>query len=164
MRTTLCLLSLAGILIFPGCGQDAEPPEESAVSIDGKEFWVRITENNPYKQWETWPGYPDIYPGKSPHGKYLRLYANEPAITAAKAGNPMPDGAILVKENYAEDKTTLMAVTPMYKAAGYNPDAGDWWWAKYEGDGTLVKEGKVEGCITCHKSVKDNDWIFTEAK
>ena len=24
-----------------------------------------------------------------------------------------------------------MAITPMYKSSGYNPDAGDWFWAEY---------------------------------
>jgi hypothetical protein len=161
---TLFFLILSGLFVVTGCSQEAQPPEESAVSVDANDVWAQITETSPYKQWDTWPGHPDIYPGKSPHGKYLRLYANGPAITAAREGEPMPDGAILVKENYAEDKTTLKAVTPMYKVDGYNPDAGDWWWAKYGPEGTVMKAGKVEGCINCHKAVEDKDWIFTEAQ
>ena len=75
-----------------------------------------------------------------------------------------PNGSILVKENYGKDKKTLMAVTPMYKVRGYNPDEGDWFWAKYGPDGNIMSSGKVEGCINCHRARKNQDWIFTEPK
>jgi hypothetical protein len=105
-----------------------------------------------------------MYPGHSPHGSYMKLYANGPAIKAAKAKRPMPDGAILVKENYGDDKKTLLAVTPMYKTAGYNPEGGNWFWVKYGPDGKIFAEGKVEGCIGCHSAMKEKGWIFTEPK
>jgi hypothetical protein len=149
-------------MVAAGCTEEAE--ETAMPELDAAGFWTAIVETTPYTEWGTWPGYDDIYPGKSPHGKYLRLYANEAAINAAKEGKPMPDGASLVKENYGEDKTTLMAITPMFKVAGYNPEGGDWFWVKYGADGTIMKEGKVEGCINCHREVADKDWIFTEAK
>jgi hypothetical protein len=57
-----------------------------------------------------------------------------------------------------------MAVTPMYKFKGYNPEAGDWFWGKYGPDGKVMVAGKVNGCIECHEDVKDNDWIFTEVE
>ena len=76
----------------------------------------------------------------------------------------MPNGAIVVKENYGEDKETLMAVTPMYKVQGYNPDAGDWFWAKYGPDGKVETAGKVESCIDCHNAGKAGNYIFTEPK
>ncbi|MBW1895483.1 MAG: cytochrome P460 family protein, partial [Deltaproteobacteria bacterium] len=83
---------------------------------------------------------------------------------AAREGKPMPYGAILVKENYGKDKTTLMAVTPMYKIKGFDPEAGDWFWAKYDANGKVLKEGQVTGCISCHQARKAADWIFTEAE
>lgn len=49
----------------------------------------------------------------------------------------------------------------MYKKDAYNPTQGDWFWLKYAPDGTIEKEGKVGGCINCHQSARDNDWIFT---
>ncbi len=45
----------------------------------------------------------------------------------------------------------------MYKKKGFNPDGDDWFWLKY---GT---NGKVGGCVNCHASVKENDWLFTGA-
>lgn len=137
---------------------------EELPPADAEKVWNYISETNNYKNWDTWPGYEGIYPGKSPHGAFLRLYANEPAIQAAKAGEEMPNGAILVKENYGKDKKSLMAVTPMYKVKGFNPDAGDWWWAKYGPEGKVMASGKVKGCIECHRARKAQDWIFTETK
>lgn len=52
----------------------------------------------------------------------------------------------------------------MYKIAGYNPDGGDWYWAKYKADGTVEAAGQPKGCINCHRVQQDNDWLFTEAK
>lgn len=161
-KKLFAIITVAVLAAIAGCGQ--KEAEEKASLVSGADFWVLISKTHPYTQWNTWPGYPDLYPGKSPHGAYLKLYANEVAIQAAKEGKPMPNGAIIVKENYGEDQTTLMAVTPMYKVSGYHPEAGDWFWAKYGPDGTIDKEGKVEGCIECHKTVADKDWIFTEIK
>ncbi len=137
---------------------------EKLPSTDAKEFWSYITQTNPYKSWGHFPSYDGIYPGKSPHGAYLRLYANPAALKAAREGRSMPDGAIIVKENYGKDKSTLMAVTPMYRVKGYNPEGGDWFWGKYGPDGTVMAAGKPKGCIECHGTQKSNDWLFTKTK
>ena len=126
--------------------------------------WKYITDTNPYTQWRFFPGYEGIYPGQSPHGAYLKLYVNDPAYRAAKNKTAMPDGAILVKENYGKDKQTLKAVTPMYKVDGYNPPADDWFWAKYGPKGKVMAAGKVNSCIQCHRSAKGDDYLFTEPK
>ncbi len=49
----------------------------------------------------------------------------------------------------------------MYKKSGYNPDHNDWFWLKVLADGTVEKQGKVEGCQTCHGEVADNDYVWT---
>jgi hypothetical protein len=129
------------------------------------EFWQYITETNPYEGWGYWPGHPDMYPGQSPHGAFLKLYANSIALQAVRHGKTeLPPGSMIVKLNYAKDKETLKAITPMYKVEGYDPEAGDWFWAKYGPDGEDKAAGKVQSCIQCHKARKAHDWIFTEAK
>jgi len=133
-------------------------------ATDGSALWTYITRTDPYQKWETWPGYPGIYPGKSPHGKYLKLFANPLAQKALKAGKPMPPGAIIVKENYGKDKKTLMVVTPMYRVKGYNPEGGDWFWGKYSPNGKVMASGKPKGCIKCHGVKKGSDWLFTQPK
>ena len=72
----------------------------------------------------------------------------------------MEDGSIIAKENYTAEKK-FVALTVMYKIKGYNPTAGDWFWAKYNPDGTVAAAGRVKGCIDCHSAKKDNDYIFT---
>jgi len=139
--------------------------EKHKPPTDGSEFWTYITKTNPYAEWESWPGYEDIYPGQSPHGAFLKLYVNGKAFKAIKGRKvPLPSGSIIVKENYDKDKETLVAVTPMYKVEGYNPEAGDWFWGKYGSDGKVMAAGKVKGCIDCHRQKKDMDWLFTEIK
>jgi len=137
---------------------------ENLPSADGEKFWTYISKTNPYKSWGMWPGHERMYPGHSPHGAYVKLYANDIALKAAKAGKPMPYGAILVKENYSKDQKTLMVITPMYKVKGFNPGGDDWFWAKYSTYGTPMQVGKVGGCMNCHSVQKSRDWIFTEPK
>lgn len=166
---TAIIMVCVGVVCTFGALAAEGTPEAGAggelVSPDAQAFWTYITETNPYTQWKHWPGYEGIYPGKHPHGAYLKLYANEIALNAAQSGTieTLLSGAILVKENYGEDKKTLMAITPMYKFKGYNPGGGDWFWAKYGPDGTAMESGKVDSCIKCHSAAK-TDYIFSEPK
>ncbi|QDT95129.1 cytochrome P460 family protein [Gimesia aquarii] len=127
-------------------------------------FWNYLISQK-YENWAPVPGKSDGFSkGESPHGAFLKMYLNRTA-----AGNPkqLPNGSILVKENYGPDQKTLMAVTVMYRSNGYNPNGGDWYWAKYNPDGTIARKGsvklagKVQGCIACHgESAEGNDFAF----
>jgi hypothetical protein len=158
-RVIVFILSVAFLLGLTVSGTAGDLP-----AADGAKVWMFITKTDPYTGWGYWPGSYGIKQGQSPHGAFVIIYANGVALKAAREGKPMPEGAIIVKENYGPDKKTLMAVTPMYKVKGYNPSAGDWWWAKFGADGKVMAEGKPQGCINCHQTVKDKDWIFTEIK
>lgn len=72
----------------------------------------------------------------------------------------MNNNSLIVKENYAPNKK-LVAISVMYKVKGYNPEGGDWYWAQYDADFNVLSEGKVKGCLDCHSTAKDNDYIFT---
>lgn len=118
-----------------------------------------------YRNWAPLPGESaDFYPGQSPHGKFLKLYVNR---IAAGAPKELPDGSILIKENYGPDSKTLMAVTVMYRVKDYDPSNNDWYWVKYEADGTISQmqgmpiAGKVGTCIDCHRGAGDADFVFT---
>ena len=131
-------------------------PEANGVSV-----WNYITVLKPYTRWPRWPDKGKFYEGKHPHGALLTTYVSRDAkkIIKKKRGK-FANGAFIVKENYTPDKT-LGAVTVMYKVDGYNPEAGDWFWVKYKPDGVVEKEGKVDGCINCHRDRSGNDWVFT---
>ncbi|MFO8031543.1 MAG: cytochrome P460 family protein [Desulfohalobiaceae bacterium] len=155
LAATVCMLSLIAWSV-------GAEKHESYPSPDAEAFWEYVTEVDPYEGWGFWPGHVGMYKGESPHGAYLKFYANSVALKAIREGTrPLPDGSILMKANYAKDKETLKSLTPMYKSEGYNPEAGDWFWAKYKPNGSVQASGQVKGCIDCHKQVQSEDWIFT---
>lgn len=122
-------------------------------------LWTHLREAD-YRTWPHWPGKGELYAGGEPHGMLLTTYVNATAQTALTSGaTTMPDGAVIVKENYMPD-STLAAVTVMYKRAGYDADAGDWYWAKYDPAGVVDVSGRVEACATCHSA--GTDYLLTE--
>lgn len=149
----------------------ATPQEEAATEAESEatsddaayaaELWQRLQEANYDAEWPTVPGKGELYPGQPPHGALLSTYLNESALDALEnRPGEMPDGAIVIKENYQPDET-LAAITVMEKRAGYAPAYGDWYWARYGPDGTVQGGGTIESCIACHAAVRTNDYIFT---
>jgi len=128
--------------------------------------------------YENWLMKSDVRMGMSPHGDFIRLYYNIVNV------NSKPYH-VIVKDNYGGDGVTLnmvsespekylMAVTVMVqREKGYDSDNNDWFWVKYNADGTITKgdkdvamagrvaKGMDTGCVSCHKAAKDNDYIFT---
>jgi hypothetical protein len=152
--------SMCMVILFAGTVWTEQP--QGAPPPDAQALWEHVTEVDPYTGWGYWPGHEGFYSGKSPHGKYLKLFANSRALKAVREGKTeMPNGSIIMKANYAKDKETLKSLTPMYKVEEFHPEGGDWFWAKYKPDGEALVSGKVDGCIDCHRSRKDQDWIFT---
>lgn len=112
--------------------------------------------------WELWPGLGERYPASEPHGKLLTTYLNPVALEAVMANEvPLPNGAIIMKENYNEDGS-FFEDTVMYKVEGYNPEHNDWFWLQVGADGSML-EGKVEGCQACHGTLRANDYVMTGA-
>ena len=142
------------------------PPAEPAA------LWTYITETDSYQQWKPYPakGKEGLYaalergrtPAMNPHGAYMKFFSNEIALRGAQqdGGQPMPEGTILVMENYDKDKKTLLSVTVMYKIKEFDPEHGDWFWGIYAPDGKAGDSGKVKSCTDCHVLKKSHDWIF----
>ena len=124
---------------------------------DPKELWEHITKTSPYTQWKFWDDHRGMLEGNEPHGSFNKVYVNDKTYDSSSA--PFKDGAIVVKENYSKKKK-LMAITVMYKVHGYNPKAGDWFWARYTPKGKAKPYGKPKGCLGCHSGAADNDFIF----
>lgn len=69
-----------------------------------------------------------------------------------------PVGTMFVKEHFDEagDQNGL---TVMLKGpAGYDPEAGDWFWARVRGDET-THAGRVEWCSDCHNAAHNSDFV-----
>lgn len=163
------VLLLGFFFLFAQSCAKYEPKEVAvmppAPPAEGKALWDYITKDSPYRGYQFWPGKMALYKGTMPHGALLNLYVNDSALRAVKSkAGVMPNGSIVVKENYMPDKT-LAAVTVMYKVSGYNPEANDWFWAKYSPTGEIMEggmaAGKVTMCIECHGMKKANDYLMT---
>lgn len=120
--------------------------------------------------------YSTPYTGQHPHGAILDTIDGELKVRGET-------GTVIVKRNYGgeaaskqsvanDPKKYLMAVTVMYKRKGYDPEDGDWFWVKYNPDGSLAKnpkgmalagrvaKGASQGCIACHKAAPGGDFVF----
>jgi hypothetical protein len=113
------------------------------------------------ESWRLWPGKPRLYKGTEPHGMLLTTYANDIAQRALARGQvaSLPEGSIIVKENYMPD-STFAAATVMYKVRGYNPDHQDWLFAKYDPAGKVDAFGRAPMCQACHQGAKSG-YIYT---
>lgn len=148
-------------------GTTEQPEAQARVAPDttASGLWSYLQEADYRGEWEYYPGMGELYEGQEPHGMLLTTYVNERAREAIlDSAGSLPDGAVVVKENYKPD-STLAAVTVMYKKRGYDPQHNDWYWVKYLPDGSVDNEGKaagrVPGCIQCHGGMADNDYIMT---
>ena len=126
------------------------------------------------ENWTEYPGLEGFQPGNSPHGNYLKYYLNK---TAKSNTDEFPYGSIIIKENYmAKDAKKLGPVTVMARLKGYDSDNYDWYWVKYNPDGTLdtnpkgmklagaVAQGMDSGCISCHAGADGDDYVFANDK
>lgn len=152
MRNVFIGLAVLSFCVVFGTLVFAEMPGSDAASL-----WKYITKESPYKNWSFWQDHQGMQAGRAPHGPLHKVYVNDRALKSPKP--PVQYGAIQVKENYSKNKE-LKAITVMYKIKGYNPNDGDWFWVKYSPDGKADKAGKPKGCIGCHGTRANNDFIL----
>lgn len=154
MRLLTSALLALGLALAPawslGGPKQMPPPQAHAL-------WDYITNISPYAQWDQWPTYQGLQWARSPHGPYNQVYVNQAGLSSTKA--PLNYGTIQVK--VAQTKGgKIKNFTVMYKVKGYNPVAGDWFWAMYTSKGRPLAAGKPTGCIRCHAALGDNDYVM----
>jgi cytochrome c553 len=121
-----------------------------------------------------------------PAAKQVRhYYANPVALQAAKAGQPMPDGAALLAVVYAAKLDASqqpvkgtdghfvadqpVAYTAMAREAGWGADMPDmlrnenWNYAAFTAAGVARSINQAE-CLACHKPLDKTSYMFTLAK
>ncbi len=148
--------------------QQSMSASQAQPDTTGAGMWAYLQEVAYRSNWQLWPDKGQLYPGQEPHGMLLTTYVNDAALGAVTTqAGAMPDGAIIIKENYRPD-STLAAVTVMYKRSGYNADHNDWFFTKHLPSGELDQtpdgmpmEGRLPGCQNCHLAVRANDYIFS---
>lgn len=93
------------------------------------------------------------------------IYANSEAITAAKAGQPLPNGTVIMMEDYRGGRLHRYIV--MEKQAGWggayseNVRAGDWEFREFAPDRTPNMTENGQRCMSCHQSQAEQDFVFT---
>ncbi len=163
-KYNLTALLVLSFFLLPVLVQAMEGKKDMPAA-EGEEFLEYITEVNPYHEWDLWPGTEEFYEGTEPHGVLLTTYVNDKALQGIEEGmleEGMPNGSIIVKENYSDDEE-LINVTSMYKKEGFNPEAGDWFWIMHTPDKEVEDAGKMQMCIDCHAQVEHRDYLFIEA-
>jgi hypothetical protein len=138
------------LLLQSAAGADMPGP-------DGEELWHHISAVSPYATWSSWGDYQGVRQGNAPHSPFHRVYVNREGLTSKSF--PVNFGTIIVKENISTTGRPT-ALTVMYKIQNFNPSDGDWFWAKYSPEGITESAGVLKGCIGCHSSVQENDYIF----
>lgn len=116
--------------------------------------------------------------------KMRYFYVNPESLAAAVAGEPAPDGTILIMEDRAielddagepvldatgrfvpTDEVTNVFVQE--KRAGWGdeyPEAvrnGEWEYAWFNPDGARKADATMDGCFACHKGTAGTDFNFT---
>ena len=155
------LVLMLGATAMAACGGSDDLELAGSIAASVLAYLEEVDYQESWESWELWPGRDEKYQGSDPHDMPLITYLNPAAYDALvdKAG-VMPNGAIIVKENYTPEGN-LAANTVMYKKSGYNPDHNNWFWPKVLANGTVEKEGTVEGSQTCHGDERDNDYVWT---
>jgi len=126
--------------------------------------WLQQTD---YTKWHGTDGrLPSFQEGQSPHGALIKTYVSKRAASDPKK---LPSGSVIVKENYGPDKK-LMAITVMLRSKGYDPEHGDWYYAKYLPTGkidttppemkSMPVAGRFKMCIGCHNGAAGGDYAF----
>ncbi len=163
MKKIFKLIFIVQILFLFQCNNKVTEIKYSPLTkeeISAERVWQRVTEEYDYKQFPEWPGHEGIQPGQAPHGRLHQIYINPILYNALPAEDKIvPYGSIIFKENLNIDEERV-AITVMVKVDGFDPEHNDWYWIKYTKDGEAVAEGKVDGCISCHEGVKDNDYVI----
>lgn len=172
---------LVAALLAAACaetGDESDRTDEPPMPVDGEVapvaaaepdtteagVWAYLEDQDYRENWRLWPEKERLYTGTEPHGMLLTTYVNPTAYAAIVDGRvkDLPEGSIIVKENWMPD-STFDAATVMYKARGFNPEHQDWLFAKYDTEGTAEAFGRAEMCQACHQNA-ESGYIYTAAQ
>ncbi len=118
--------------------------------------------------------------------QYRELYASKEVVDAARAGKPIPNGAVLTmvvskavvddKGNPVKDangrfkKGDLAFYAVMEKRSGWGAEYpadmrnGEWEYQTFQPDKTVNEKANLKSCFTCHKPHDKQDFVISLAK
>ncbi|WPD23996.1 MAG: cytochrome P460 family protein [Candidatus Electrothrix scaldis] len=155
-KISVCFLSvvmLGNVLAAQG-EETVEMPKP-----EGEAVWKYISQENPFNEWTIWEDHQGTDGPDSSFSPNHKLYVNKQAVDSKSAPLNNESMAVSYIRSPADEP---QAIVVMYKVKGYNPTAGDWFWARYSLTGEVEDAGKIPRCIACHtKKAADNDYIIT---
>lgn len=115
------------------------------------------------------------YEGTPPHGPMLGLLETDLEVDGHTGQvivkrNFRPDGDLTREEilQGSADEYLASATVMFRREEGYAPDSGNWFWAKYNPDGSLQQTGqgtalagRVQMCAACHETAPGGDYVFS---
>jgi plastocyanin len=118
--------------------------------------------------------------------QYRELYANEAAVKAIRAGQPLPYGTVLtmvINQAQVDDKGVprldangrfmkgnLVGITVMEKQKGWGaeyPDTwrnGEWEYSSFTPDRKFNEKANLQGCFQCHKPHEKQDFVISHSQ
>ena len=119
-----------------------------------------------FEDWKNWTNVtPNPVRSKGHSNNWVRIYVNKLAETTyLSASSPYQVCAKIVKPIYTDSSgTKIKKLTVMVKMPpGYDPENADWWYGIYDESGTdMWNEGKLPGCVTCHRQAAETDYLFS---
>ncbi len=93
------------------------------------------------------------------------LYTSPEAIEAARKNQPLPDGTVILMEDYRDGK--LLRYIAMEKKPGHGDTqpadvrAGDWAFQSFGPDRLIHRGENLNRCMACHRPQARNDFVFT---
>ncbi len=118
--------------------------------------------------------------------QYRELFTSAAAIEAAKKGEPLPNGTVIMLVQYAAKldaqgnpekdangrfiKTNIIGYAVMEKRSGWGteyPDNirnGEWEYQAFKADKTPNTAANLTACFNCHKPLDKQDFVFVYDK
>lgn len=186
MNNTLRTIAVLGTLslgLLGGCGGKAkgadQPQMDKMGGMDGMkgmgDMKMGMADPSPASQailaaakdYATWPKFAEAPTPKKSEGHmgmWVLPFHNQVVTDAiAKHTLPLPDGAVIVKQEMMKADAAPMSITVMSK------QGGAWYYVKASPDGMKVMtmngmamEGpEVAMCKDCHDNAADNDFVLT---
>jgi len=129
-------------------------------------------------------GYTEYQRMEDPVNKRLSVkYANAPAVAAARAGTPLPDGSVILVVGYAAELDdagrpvrdangrmklgALRSTSGMESRSGWGRDIpallrnGSWLYGLWTGDGASRLADGQPRCLACHRPKAADSYVFT---
>ena len=149
------------VLMLAGCGTKGSDSGSDGAGVDTETAEAVWDEIGGYTTWPQATGYEGILPSTSVHGQFVQIWLNDLALDAVTNGTALPDGAILVKEDYPDESgASVNAISVLKKIDGYSAEHNDIFWAQYTTSGDIRVAGEPEGCYACHEGTDtDGDGV-----